>query len=200
MGCCCSRSARNQADSEGKSVEMSKNAMHVENSCKCGKFGKGIRLTKSDNFHVEGSGTVIGSCILDCDTAYFEVKLGKNATATLAGVKRFDAKNPSSLDSQLDKDANSQESPSWYFKYDLLKEGDVVGVYWDQTALPMLSFTLNGVEIPSASINRIRPANEIYPAISLDDSSAEIIFDGRNFQYPPKSKKFQMIVCATSLI
>lgn len=202
MGCCCSRSRKNEVDSGKSSVEMSTNAIHNKNACKCGKSGKGVRITQADNFHVEGSGTVLGSCILDCDTAYFEVKIGKNPSGTLVGVKRFDAKNPSTgiLDAQLNKDENNLDSPSWYFKYDSLKEGDVVGVYWDQTDLPMLSFTLNGNEIPSASINRIRPANEIYPAISLDDSTAEIIFDGKNFNHPPKSRKFQMIVCATSLI
>lgn len=64
----------------------------------------------------------------------------------------------------------------------------------------MLSFTVNGVPTSSADVNRIRPTNEIYPAISVSNSTAEIIFDEKKFNFAPKSKKFQMIICATSLI
>ena len=82
-----------------------------------------------------------------------------------------------------------------------LKQGDVVGLYWDQTALPMLSFTVNGEEIPSLSINRVRPAVDVYPAASVKgNGSMTFCFSGDSFKYPPKNSKFSMIVCASQLI
>ena len=77
----------------------------------------------------------------------------------------------------------------------------MIGIYWDQTDLPMLSFYLNGELLLKKSINRIRPATDIYPAVSIaDGSSCNIVFDAAGFKFPPKTKKFTMIVCATQLI
>lgn len=82
-----------------------------------------------------------------------------------------------------------------------LKPGDIVGFYWDQTALPMLSFTVNGEDIPSLSINRVRPAVDVFPAVSVKGkSTVTFCFDGDSFRYPPKNRKFAMIVCASQLI
>ena len=82
-----------------------------------------------------------------------------------------------------------------------LKSGDVVGFYWDQTALPMLSFTVNGEDMPSLSINRVRPAVDVYPAASVKgNGSMTFCFSGDSFKYPPKNSKFSMIVCASQLI
>ena len=39
----------------------------------------------------------------------------------------------------LDNDTD-KNSPSWLLSNVELKEGDVVGIYWDQTDLPMLTF------------------------------------------------------------
>lgn len=102
----------------------------------------------------------------------------------------------------LDDAANlSPEQISWYLESTELKEGDVVGVYWDQTDFPMLNFSLNGKLIPNSSVNRIRPSQDIFPAVSIQAGSiCEIGFDGDNFIYPPVASKFKGIVCATSLI
>ena len=90
---------------------------------------------------------------------------------------------------------------SWYLKYTELKEGDVVGIYWDQTDFPMLNFSVNGKMLQNYAINRIRPSSDIYPAVSVQSgSSCAFGFDGEHFKYPPSSNKFKMIVCATSLI
>jgi hypothetical protein len=95
----------------------------------------------------------------------------------------------------------SGDFPSWVLDSSLLAEGDVIGVRWDQTDLPMLSFLKNGKVVDSASVNRVRPAIDIFPAISLEEgSSCQIIFDGKSFKYPPVGTKFKMIVCATNLI
>ena len=82
-----------------------------------------------------------------------------------------------------------------------LKSGDVVGFYWDQTALPMLSFTVNGEDMPSLSINRVRPAVDVFPSVSVKGkSTVTFCFNGDSFRHPPKSSKFAMIVCASQLI
>ena len=158
---------------------------------------------ENGRYLLEGTGTTIGSCMLDCDTAYYEIKVGeKNPTSVLAGVKRFNPKRPTNLDSTLDalETESDKESSSWYFKSLDLKPNDIIGVFWDQTDLPMISFQVNGIPMPIADVTRVRPANEIFPAVSIQDSSCEFIFDENYFTYPPKSKKFSMIVCATSLI
>lgn len=139
---------------------------------------------------------------MDCDTAYFEVKVGaKNPTNVLIGVKQFSPKKNINLDTQL-SDPADPVSPSWYLKGDSLslKENDVIGIHWDQTDLPMISFTLNGKILSFGDVNRVKPANDIYPAVSITDAECELIFDDNCFNFPAKSRKFQMIVCATSII
>lgn len=136
---------------------------------------------------------------MDCDVAYFEVKIGRNNPhCTKVGVKKGNKKNMD-LSGFLEQ-VEGSESPSWVFDYPDLKEGDVVGVHWDQTDLPMLSFTLNGIEFTQAAITRVRPAQDIFPAVSMKAGSCELIFDEDGFLHKPKSSKFKMIVCATSLI
>ncbi len=145
----------------------------------------------------------MGSCPIDCDTGYFEVKLGNKATndTIRVGVKRYNPKKNADLSGQLD--APSELFPGFCFTSQkvTLKAGDVIGVHWDQTDLPMLSFTVNGVEIAEAAINRIRPSNEIYPAVSLSGGAdCAVIFADQDFSFKPRASKFKMIVCATSLI
>ena len=143
--------------------------------------------------------THLGSCALDCDLAYFEVRIGdKNPAKTRVGLKRVHKKQAIDLSGELNP--TDSESPSWIFDYKDLKAGDVVGVHWDQTDLPMLSFTLNGIEYAQAAVTRIRPTQDIYPAVSIVDGSCEFIFDEDGFIHKPRASKFQMIVCATSLI
>ena len=142
----------------------------------------------------------MGSCSLDCDTAFWEVVLGKKPEGIRVGIKRCTKQSTIQLSGQLDGKGEG-ESPSWCLEGHSFKEGDVIGVCWDQTDLPMLSFTLNGAILPTGSITRIRPANDIYPAVSLTkESTCEIIFDGAHFLKSAPSSKFSMIVCATSLI
>ena len=167
--------------------------------CKCGLAGEKVRIVPREEtsvFSVTGSGTVIGSCGLDCDTGYWECVVGKNPAQVQIGVKRYSKET--SLESLL-----SSKGGDWCMEADDLafKEGDVVGIYWDQTDLPMLSFTLNGVLMTKCSITRVRPAQDIYPAVSITDgATCDIVFDAAYFKHPPASKKFTMIVCATQLI
>jgi hypothetical protein len=198
---CCPRPERE----EKQTVELS-TTTNAAVSCKCALTGKDVKsvMDVANNFYkIEGSGTALGSCPLDCDTGYWEVRIGANPAGVTIGVKRYNAKKPVSLDTFLDDPVGEGDTQtSWTFRpTEELKTGDVVGIYWDQTDLPMLNFAVNGVEVPSASILRIRPANDILAAVSVKaGSSCEFIFDGDHFLFPPKTSKFKMIVCATSLI
>lgn len=208
MGCCYSRG-------NGSDVELLQETTNAAVTCKIGQIGSSVivSLDETTNFYTiqhkgkQPSGLALGSCPLDCDTAMWEVKLGSNPTSVTIGVKRYKGKGVD-FDSALD-DENEQErkvQTSWFLNWKYLsaapKEGDVIGIYWDQTDLPMISFSLNGEMLPtSTSINRIRPSNDVHPAVSVKTgASCEVIYDGDNFLFPPKSKKFGPIVCATSLI
>ena len=62
---------------------------------------------------------------------YWEVLIGKQPQGQRIGVRRYNPKEPVSLDKFLEDDA-------WYMRCDDCVSGDVVGVYWDQTDFPML--------------------------------------------------------------
>ena len=200
--CCCKKSPMSSDDS---SVELSSKSTNASVMCKCGLYGNDVHIStdqKNSFITVKGVGIALGSSTLDCDTAYWEVRIGENPEGVKVGIKRFHIKKPSDLSGNLDDIvAAGDDSPAWHFKGPALRTGDVVGVYWDQTDLPMLSFSLNGNIIPEASILRIRPATDISPAVSVKlGSSCEMIFDGNHFLNQPKSNKFQMIISAKSLI
>jgi hypothetical protein len=197
MGGCCSRN-----DTDNDTIEMS-SSMNVAVTCKSGLYGNNVKVSTdpSTNFYsVSGQGTALGSCVLDCDTAYWEIRIGNKPECVCVGIKRFNTKKPVSLDESLAVDSTT----AWLFNNEgtELKKGDVIGVYWDQTDLPMLSFSLNGELLLDSSINRIRPAIDIIPAVSVESgSTCEMIFDGNHFLYPPTSNgKFKMIICASNLI
>ena len=141
--------------------------------------------------------------------AYWEVKIVKGGAGVNIGLKKYVAKRPIPLDGKLETETNDGKGsePCWILQRDLmgkqttLNDGDVIGIHWDQTDFPMVSFTLNGVFLPSASITRIRPAQDIFPAVSCADGSvAEVCFDGSNFAFKPIASKYTAIVCASSLI
>ena len=184
-------------------VELSNTVNAIHTTCKLGLKSDNIKATydkDTNSYTLEGKGTALGSCSLDCDTAFWEVRVGKNPQGLRIGVKRVNMKKPPPLDGTLDGTGEG-DSPSWCLSDVTLKEGDSIGVCWDQTDLPMLSFCHNGELLMQGSINRIRPANDICPAVSLEgDSTCQLFFDGKYFSKPPPSSKFSMIVCATSLI
>lgn len=199
MGCCCARQAREDEEH----LELSESVVNDAVTCKSGPKGNNVVVVKSSSANtniVSGNGTMIGSCPLDGDTATWEVKVLKSSADVRIGIKRYNKKKPTSLEGGLD-DTTDADSPSWWLKDIALKEGDVIGVYWDQTDLPMLSFSLNGSLLSDCSVTRVRPANDVYPAVSVcGEGSCEVVFDGTHFQYPPISSKFKMIICSTSLI
>lgn len=65
----------------------------------------------------------------------------------------------------------------------------------------MLAFSKNGQMLPNCSIARVRPANNVYPAVSVHDGGVCFVsFLDDDFKFTPASKKFKMIVGASSLI
>jgi hypothetical protein len=194
MGCC---AAKDRSD-EIELLAATSDAV----CCKAGPKGENVKIIPTEtscNFGVKGSGTLIGSCCLDCDTAMWEVKVGSNPAGVAIGVKKWQKKATGDLSTFLDS-APDTNSPSWMLSETELKEGDVVGVYWDQTDLPMLSFSVNGKMVGYA-VTRIRPTTDIHAAVSVrEGSSCEICFGGKEFQFAPKSSKFKQIICSTNLI
>lgn len=173
-------------------------------TCKLGLKGPSVKVSldsSSNIYTVSGSGPVIGSCALDCDTAYWEVVVGSNPAGLRLGILRHNLKKQSSIEDKPLDGKTDGDTPSWVLPHELLNEGDVIGMHWDQTDLPMLSFTKNGILLDRESINRVRPAIDIVPAVSVQDgSSCQVIFDGNSFKQKPHGSRFKMIVCATNLI
>ncbi len=123
--------------------------------------------------------------------------VGKKPEGLKIGVKRFTPKKPTSLTDEL----NTKSEDAWFLENAIINENDTIGICWDQTDLPMLSFYQNGTLLASSSITRIRPANDLYPAFSIvEGSTCDIIFDGSNFINKPPASRFKNIVCATSLL
>lgn len=212
MGGCCS--TKGSADDEVV-VELNDAVVNACVQCKAGKHGPDVQVKSTDtgNFSVTGSGGImLGSCSLDCDVAYWEVKVVKGGKGVNIGLKKYRPKQPCDLGGQLATQSNDGKGadPCWILQHEHLgksregegfREGDVVGVHWDQTDFPMVSFSLNGDFLPSASITRIRPAQDIYPAVSCAAGAAvEVCFDGTLFVHKPIAGKFCQIICASSLI
>lgn len=231
MGCCFS----SRGSDDQQEIEINFNSLHsngkkksggkrkedkgeedqILNQCQLGL--KSSHLQIQENQIITGSGTILGSCPLDCDTARWEIHIVDGITSTdqiQIGIKRFYKHVPAEhLNRTLEQanQANSSQTTNETISYYLsdqslvLKENDVIGVYWDLTDLPMLQFTLNGELLASASINRIRPSNDMYVAVSLDGSKAtrgkfKVVFNDKDFRYPAIASKFRMIICSTKLI
>lgn len=228
MGCCFA-SSNSRGGKDGEEVEINFNQLHNKKGNKKGKveedeeicnmcqYGPMSANMKRDSANqVSGSGTLLGSCPLDCDTGRWEVEIVKGITNTKQiqiGIKRFYKHIPTEHLNQTLEQANNSANASnetiGYFLSDdklTLKEGDIIGVYWDQTDLPMLQFTHNGNLLFSASVNRVRPSNDMYIAVSLDgqltnnQGSFRILFDGKQFHHPSIANKFKMVICSTKLI
>ena len=197
MGCCCSKSGH------GEVIEMSVTT-NIAVTLKIGQKGENVVVVPSESgYTVTGSGIALASCPLDCDVGMWEVKIGKQPSGVRVGVMRFNTKKAApSLGGLLGEGVEN-----WYFPDSShggkdLEEGDVVSLFWDQTDLPQLSFAINGTLLPQASVSRVRPSSDVYPACSVEPgSSCELIFDGQHFNNPPSgSSKFKMVICATNLI
>ena len=199
MGCCWGKGDSNEADA----LEMG-DVTNAAVLCRIGKTGEGIKVDmENQSFRVSGKGTALGSSMLDCDIGYWEVKLGKNPQSCRVGIKRFNPKRPTPLNDVL---KTGEKTPScWILDPkelgEELKEGQVIGIHWDQSDLPMVSYTVDGVLKSKASITRIRPTNDLYPAVSVTNgATVELVFNEEAFEKKPWASKFRMIVSATNML
>lgn len=167
--------------------------------CRGGAKGPAVTAVPTDKgYQVSGQGIFLGSCPLDCDIGRWEVIVDSDPGSVQIGLMRH--RKTGDLSNTLLDHKDDAASPAWCLEH-ALKVGDVVGVYWDQTDLPMVSFTVNGTLLPQAAVSRIRPANDIYPAVSVSGSGkVTVVFDEGGFAHPPLHGKFKMIICSTSLI
>jgi hypothetical protein len=117
-------------------------------------------------------------------------------TGVSIGVIRFSGKRSNErLPRNVEKNKNA-----WLLDGVELAKGDVVGIYWDLTDSPVLSFSINGV-MNSFTINKIRPTIDLFPLIKLEKgSTCKLNFKASGFRHPPKKEKFGPIICASSLI
>ena len=134
MGCCCSSSNKKDSNAEVK-AELQLNPIKNNEavSCKnglCGSYVKFAYNEEKKTYDVEGTGTALGSCALDCDVAYFEVRIGNlNPQGVKVGLKRI-SKKQTNLSGLLDDDSSNDggSSQAWTFvpnnSYGPLKEGD----------------------------------------------------------------------------
>lgn len=215
MGSCCTKFD----DTTNLVNKNNKEQVNDSVCCKIGPHGDKVTVTSdsNSNYTVTGHGILLGSCALECDTAYWEVKICQidNPNDIQIGIQRYDQKSPCPLTGKLiansgDNNSNSggnsgnnNGNSTWIFNNNnyQLKTDDVISIYWDQTDLPMLNFAINGVIQYDNNVNRIRPSNNVFPAVSVENnSSCQLIFEERNFHHKPVSSKFPMIVCATSII
>ena len=109
MGCCSSK----EDDLEVVELNTTTNAAV---QCKVGKCGAKVKVRQNEagDYLVSGEGTMIGSCGLDCDIAYWEIKVVKGAADVNIGLKRFTPKRPVSLDETLKSDNDGKGvAPEW---------------------------------------------------------------------------------------
>ena len=91
MGSCfgCLKGGKEPADD----VEITTTQNPVSSvTCKIGLKGPSVSValdSATNIYTVSGSGPAIGSCALDCDTAYWEVVAGSNPAGLKIGIKRY---------------------------------------------------------------------------------------------------------------
>eukprot|EP01039_Chlorochromonas_danica_P010920 gene10920-12136_t len=211
MGCLCSKS---DDDKDGRqeinlSAIGSITTTNASVMCHCGQKADTIQVyhNNDNSYDISGQGILLGSCPLECDTGRWEVKIGKEPSSLQLGLLRINNNSkkgltPTDLSTHTLQDYQDHTTtPAWFLHAKDLQEGDVVGIYWDQTDFPMVRFSINGQEVSSLAIHRIRPSSEVYPAVSvIGQGRLTLTFDEASFQYPPIHKKFKMIIASTSLI
>ena len=151
MGSCCSKKG---SENDEVVIELNDPVVNTCVQCRAGNHGAGLRVKSTDkgNYNItatEAGGTVLGSCSLDCDVAYWEVKVVKGGNGVNIGLKKYKPKQPCDLSGLLDTQNNDgkETDPCWLLKREHLgedrrtegfREGDIVGVHWDQTDFPMV--------------------------------------------------------------
>lgn len=139
---------------------------------------------------VSGTGIALGSTSLQQDRAYFEFKVMKTGSFQVGVASRR-----CNLDGELGDDSTL----SWGFQSPpTLKQGDVIGVSYDQADLPCLNFFHNGQLLQNERLAGMR--GEVYPACAVNGATLTANF-GHVFEYePPAQFKYSGIIPAAQLI
>ncbi len=186
------------------------------------------KTIRASNFTVNGEGTALVNTPLLQTKAFWEFKISELAsngsTGFVFGVAARDG--ASDLDKPISERKNSW---GWHSakSQQKLKKGDIVccvvarnvtsrtdrsialfglmlqiGVSYDLSDVrPVLSFTLNGVEIPDSTIRDVRSVSDLYPAVSIvgPDGMVEANFgQSTNFTHPQSG--FQALMMARDTI
>eukprot|EP00941_MAST-03F_sp_MAST-3F-sp1_P005700 g5700.t1 len=130
-----------------------------------GKY-KGEKVSVT-NFVIIGDGTALANAALHQSRAYWEVKVLEAGDFSIGVSHRL---KPEHLNGQLGD--NSRHS--WGLRVDgnsglLAKTGDIFSVSLDQSEIPVLHFSLNGVRLENRSIRGIRGL--VFPAMSVTNGS-----------------------------
>lgn len=198
MGCCFS----SKAGKGGGDVELEQRSDATR--CKVGKMGSGVQVGPPPTT-ISGTGVVLGTCAIDQDSAYWEVKV-----LTPGGIRIGVARDLNEAMLTQPLGGSAEDAKSWALDGDKdnedmftacpLTTDDIVTVCFDQASLPMLTFSKNGQPLGEiGAVNRIRGG--VFPAISVaDGASVELRFDESAMAHPPPSSRFSPLICATALI
>lgn len=225
MGCCCSSEDVDTASSGEVELET----RNVANMPKIGLHSKFMKIARIDHglFKIKGKGVALSSCMLEADIAYWEMVIparpanGALTEKVMVGVSRFmkNQKETPILDTPIDfaavdeggdnsalvKSHPTLQVPFWGMPVSIPsnEKDTVIGVHFDQTDLPMLSFTVNDELQLSKSINRIKPSQNLYVSVSIPQGYEDeciVIFDDAHFKGKPAANKFGPLICSSSLI
>lgn len=161
----------------------------------------GVKIS-ADGRTVSGKGTVLVNVPLHQDQVHWEIKLVKlpqdaSELSFRIGVSR---KIKEALENKLGEIPNT-----WGLKPEettlTLKEGDVIGVSYDQSSgRPMVFFSHNGEKLPTSTIKGISglvcPAVTVMEGVELEGCFA---VEPTDFQYPPPNS-FMGIIPPRSLV
>eukprot|EP00298_Acanthocystis_sp_HF-20_P029054 c7920_g1_i1.p1 GENE.c7920_g1_i1~~c7920_g1_i1.p1 ORF type:complete len:198 (-),score=80.46 c7920_g1_i1:47-640(-) len=142
----------------------------------------GFTIAKSDEgivvnrLCVSGLGLAIISAILHQDSAYWEVHITKPGGISIGVCPKNGSLTTSSL-------------ASWGVSD--LQKGDVVGICFQQSYFPMLTFFVNQKPVEEKGIDKVK--GEVAPAIYLQDN-AEVEFHFTDLKYSPPPKCFPVII------
>jgi hypothetical protein len=152
---------------------------------------------------ISGKGAACATDAIEFDRIYFEVVL-KSPGRFGVGVSQ-QVTDPSAV---FDKEIGDNKI-SWATKSDMLaatpEVGDVIGVFYDQSESPKMSFSLNGkplgdlYDVPKPRSEIKIKGGRVYPAAYVDGASLEFRFRDGTFAFPPP-KLYQTVISVREMI
>jgi len=122
------------------------------------------KTVKVGDYTVSGTGTALANTTLMQDRTYFEMTV--ESPGTFAVGVTHDRKT--ALEHQLTDRPGTHSLSSSQHSF---AGGDVIGCYYDLSGVrTVLSFTVNGVAVPNATVSNIK--GDVWPAVSVGDGAA----------------------------